>query len=372
MSALAAASPQTAVGSAEAYAAELYERHRRAVFGFCYKQLRRREDADDALQTTFVYALLSLRRGVVPELELPWLFTIARNVCSTRRRAGMRRGAHEATQDLDSVQDHLASPERSDEATSEDFTAVLRAIPESQRRALLLREWRGLSYDEIGSELGLSQSATEALLFRARQNVAQRLGERTGLKAALQGLPFVSFLRNLLQSAAAKTIAPGAAAALTIVAMPAANEHVHTRAPVKTPVEARAAVRNDVAAPSAPRRRAARVQAAARSAEVGAPRRSAAHGVRRPPRAAGVVANTDTPNVTAPTPPQPTSPPVRNDVPSPSPAAVTIPAATVVVDTASDAAQSLGLPPVTVPQIDTPAVTLPVTQAPTVPSVHLP
>ena len=219
MSALTAAPLETDVGSAEAYATRLYERHSRAIFRLCVKHLRRREDADDAVQTTFIYALLSLRRGVVPQMELPWLMTIARNVCSTRRRSGVRRGAYESPLDLDSFQDRLATPDRSDGVTPDEFRSALRAIPEKQRTALLLREWRGLSYEEIGTELGLSQAATEALLFRARQNVAQRLG--SGLKV-LNGLPLVSFLRNLLQAGSAQLAVAAAGTALTIAAVPAA------------------------------------------------------------------------------------------------------------------------------------------------------
>jgi len=35
----------------------------------------------------------------------------------------------------------------------------------------LLREWQGLSYEEIAAELGLTQSAVEALLHRARRSL---------------------------------------------------------------------------------------------------------------------------------------------------------------------------------------------------------
>src|SRR5204863_3770125 len=112
VSAVAAVEAQPDVGSSEAYAARLYERHSQAIFRLCLKHLRRREDADDAVQTTFIYALLSLRRGVVPQMELPWLLTIARNVCSTRRRSGTRRGTYESPQDLDSIQEKLPTPER--------------------------------------------------------------------------------------------------------------------------------------------------------------------------------------------------------------------------------------------------------------------
>jgi RNA polymerase sigma factor (sigma-70 family) len=347
VSAVAAAPARS--GSPESYAAQLYETHRRAIFGLCYKQLRRREDADDAVQTTFVYALMSLRRGVEPELELPWLFTIAQNVCSTRRRNGMRRGAHESPQDLDSVQDRLASPERSDAATTDDFTAVLRAIPENQRRVLLLREWRGLSYDEIGSELGLSQSATEALLFRARRNVAQRLGERTGLRAALQGLPSLSFLRNLFRSAAAKTIAVGAGAALTVAAVPASHDEVQFTRPIRAPVVAPVHPTVVPSAPSRVRRPTHRVRAAVT--------RSVSHDVA--PRPRGRSLETKTSQGTAPSSPAPTgtTTPPPSDVSSP--AAVTLPAVKTVVETASDVGASLDVPEVSLPGVQTPAVSLP-------------
>ena len=48
----------------------------------------------------------------VPQQEVPWLLTIARNVCSTWYRSRSRRSAHEWPQDLDSVQHRLAGPER--------------------------------------------------------------------------------------------------------------------------------------------------------------------------------------------------------------------------------------------------------------------
>jgi RNA polymerase sigma-70 factor, ECF subfamily len=365
MSAVAAATtPRSDASSHEAYAERLYERHQRAIFGFCLKQLRRREDADDAVQMTFIYALLSLRRGIVPQMELPWLLTIARNVCSTRRRSGMRRGAYESPQDLDLFQDKLASPDRSDVATTEDFTAALRAIPESQRKALLLREWRGLSYEEIGTELGLTQAATEALLFRARQNVARRLD--AGLKT-LQGLPLVSFLRDLLQTGAAKVIAVGAGAALTVVAVPAAQPDSQ---PVPRP--AAAAVQRHAGpgptraqvvpqshpATRAPARRDVRARAAAGRS---APTHRAVH--VSPPRAAEG----------PPVPVQQNSAPPTSDVSAPQPAPqqnadVTAPLQAIT----GDVGAAVELPPVSLPPpppLPLPAITV---QTPAVPSVHLP
>jgi RNA polymerase sigma-70 factor, ECF subfamily len=375
VSAVAAESP---AASHEAYAERLYERHHRAIFGFCLKQLRRREDADDAVQTTFIYALLSLRRGIVPQMELPWLLTIARNVCSTRRRSGMRRGAYETPQDLDSLQDTLASPDRSAGATADELRAALSSLPESQRKALLLREWRGLSYDEIGTELGLSQAATEALLFRARQNVAQRLG--AGLKT-LQGLPALSFLRNLLQSAAAKTIAVGAGAALTVVTVPAADRELDRPAPrgpaivhvdrATTTGRPTARPRGDVGTP-APHHAGVPPRKRSNSAAAAGPRRGAPVVSTVDPTPQPVAASAPTSHSPEPQPAATTTTPV--DVTPAAP--VEDPVQTVVgtasgVDTGSVVDQPLALPPVSVPQVTLPAVTPPV-DLPTGPQVHLP
>ncbi len=57
-------------------------------------------------------------------------------------------------------------------------------MPEQQRRAILLREWQGLSYREIAGELEVSQSAVETLIFRARRSLAQGLEQPDSIKPA--------------------------------------------------------------------------------------------------------------------------------------------------------------------------------------------
>ena len=368
MSALAAATPRTDVGSPEAYAEILYERHHRAIFAFCLNRLRRREDADDAVQLTFMYALLSLRRGIVPELELPWLFTIARNVCSTRRRNGKRRGEFETPHDLDAMQERLAVPERRDVAGAEDFSAALRAIPENQRKAILLREWQGLSYDEISTELGLSRGATEALLFRARQNVARRL---EAVKA-LQGLPFLTFLRNLFQSATAKTIAVGAGAAMTVVAVPSGDSYAPpVSAPRSTPVVHSTPARSDVSRPRVERAVPPFRTSTRRDVGAGVSTRDAGQSPR-----AGNAARTSDASVTAPSGSSSNSASTTGSTPAPKlpvPVTTDAPAQVLntvdtVVDTISTTVSTVDLPTPALPV--TPPVSIPAPSTP--PSVHLP
>ena len=56
----------------------------------------------------------------------------------------------------------------------DDVRAALSSMPETQRRALVLREWHGVASNEIANDLRLSEPATHALLFRAREVVRNR------------------------------------------------------------------------------------------------------------------------------------------------------------------------------------------------------
>ena len=91
---------------------------------------------------------------------------------------------------------------------------ALASMPEQQRRAILLREWQGLSYREISDELELSQSAVETLIFRARRSLAQGLEQPDLLKKPRRNC----FRRGLhvidlgTLAAAAKTLLAGSAA----------------------------------------------------------------------------------------------------------------------------------------------------------------
>jgi len=152
----------------------LYERYANQIYRYCAHQLGSREEAEDAVQSTFLNAFRGLKRGVVPELESAWLFKIAHNVCLSRQRTAWRRGRIESPADFELVEELMPAPSRrTDELIG--LEDVLAQMPETQRRAILLREWQGLSYREIADELELSQGAVETLIFRARRSLASGL-----------------------------------------------------------------------------------------------------------------------------------------------------------------------------------------------------
>jgi len=150
-----------------AKAEELFVRYAQQIYAFCLYRLGDREDAEDALQCTFLNAFRALEKGVVPQAEAAWLFTIAQNVCVSGRRLAARRRRLESPEPL---AESAAAPaaERGDLV---DLTAALHALPLRQRRALVLREWQGLDYAEIAERLGLTKGAVETLLHRARRSL---------------------------------------------------------------------------------------------------------------------------------------------------------------------------------------------------------
>src|SRR5205085_6135651 len=121
---------------------------------------------------------------------------IATNVCWTQRRRLAQRAEHESAQDVDTFGDVLRAPAQGRAMIDmDDLRSALQTMSPNQRQAILLREWQGLSYAEIGSELGLSQSGTETLLYRARRTLAQKLDELHAT-TVVNGLSFPSLLRT--------------------------------------------------------------------------------------------------------------------------------------------------------------------------------
>lgn len=223
----------------------LYEQYAAQIFRYCLHQLGSREEAEDAVQSTFLNAFRGVKRGVVPEIESAWLFKIAHNVCLSRRRSTWRRARVESPADFDVVEELTPAPSRrADELIG--LEDALGQMPEQQRRAILLREWQGLSYREIGEELELSQSAVETLIFRARRSLAHGLEQpvvvetRKGKRLAAGALGnLVSFAQSFLLGggAAVKVAAVVAAAGVGTVVATAPVHHRAFSGDVEQPAE---------------------------------------------------------------------------------------------------------------------------------------
>jgi RNA polymerase sigma factor (sigma-70 family) len=160
--------------AASATAEQLFQQHSGWIYGYCLRVLRSPEEAEDALQTTYLNACRGLNRGTRPLVGSAWLLRIAQNVCFARLRSSGRRNRLERVQDIAILEETVPAPERPPDDLI-GLTDALCRLPERQRKAILLREWQGLSYREVAHRLDLSQSAVETLIFRARRSLAAAL-----------------------------------------------------------------------------------------------------------------------------------------------------------------------------------------------------
>jgi RNA polymerase sigma-70 factor (ECF subfamily) len=233
----------------------LHEQYARVIHGYCARRLGSREDAEDAVQLVFLIAYRRLADGVEPRFEQAWLFRIAQSVVYGRRRALSRRARIEAPVGLDLIAEYTAAPARETPPELFNLPSALASMSDSQRRALLLREWRGLSYNEVAAELGVSTPTVENLLTRARRNLAERLdGSGRSVRGRLGSvlwLPPASWKWAIAAGGVSKTLAGAASVVVVAVAV----QHSSTLSgllPSRTPAQATPSRHTSRAAGAAP------------------------------------------------------------------------------------------------------------------------
>jgi len=267
----------------------------------------------------------------------------------------------ETAHDLDALQDVIASPDRTPGVSLSELTQALGAIPTRQRRALVLREFQGYSYEEIANELGISVAAVETLLFRARRGIAQQL-EQSGATAGTRRGAAASVLelfRWFFGGAAAplKLAAVTAAVATTATLTVAAG---HKPAPLAPAIlKHRAVVPTSTIRPghvAGPSAHPANARVAADQGHLPTPAapnvptvRGASNGPHSQPVVSSVAAK---PAIAAAVP--------IGSLPDPTDLEVTVPA---------EAVPEITVPAITVPSITVPSVTVPPV---VVPDVQLP
>jgi RNA polymerase sigma factor (sigma-70 family) len=181
----------------------LYRRYVKDVYHYALALLRNPADAEDVTQTTFLNAYRAYQRGIEIEKPHNWLIKIAHNVARTRYARASRRVKEVPLEDH---VEQLAIPE----SEQPDVVGVLRALgrlPFNQRAALVMRELEGRSYAEIADTIGVSVSAVETLIFRARKSLR--------LKAsALRALAAVPLPNSLTQLFTGGGVVAGGGAAV--------------------------------------------------------------------------------------------------------------------------------------------------------------
>ena len=182
-----------ALAGDESAFAQLSRRHRRELHVHCYRMLASFDDAEDAVQETFLRAWRGRDGFEGGALFRAWLYRIATNVCLDM----IRRTSHQASVMRsfaevpwlqpypDRLLDEIAPSDDEPDVRAVEretielaFLAALQVLPPRQRAALLVRDVLGRPAEETAGLLETSVAAANSALQRARATMRQHLPER--------------------------------------------------------------------------------------------------------------------------------------------------------------------------------------------------
>jgi RNA polymerase sigma-70 factor (ECF subfamily) len=158
-----------------AYAA-LYNRYKRYIFSFCLRMVGDEDEVKDIVQEVFLKMYEHRLQLANPSRFRAWIFMIARNQCLTHYRD------HKRTTPFD---DELSMPEIPEtESLSQEIErneevllvrAFINQLKPEYREVVVLREYQGLSYEEIADVIGTTVAAIKAKLFKARKELYEKM-----------------------------------------------------------------------------------------------------------------------------------------------------------------------------------------------------
>ncbi len=169
---------------------QLVLRWERPIYALAYRVIGREEDARDVCQETFLRAFRALKGFKGQAKFSSWLYRIALNLCRDWIRRERRQPIAQAPEGVDLVE--LASesaPSESIEdlvARREIGRAVARAmaeLPDEQRTAIILKEYHGLTFQEIADLLDCPLSTVKTRLYQGLTVLRKQLA-KDGMPAA--------------------------------------------------------------------------------------------------------------------------------------------------------------------------------------------
>ncbi|HXI30058.1 MAG TPA: sigma-70 family RNA polymerase sigma factor [Vicinamibacterales bacterium] len=173
---------------------ELVLRWERPIYALAYRTIGREEDARDVCQETFLRAFRALPGFRGQAKFSSWLYRIALNLCRDWIRRERRAPIVQPPEDVD-VMELAAASEPSE--SIEDLVArkdlsravekAMALLPDEQRTAIVLKEYHGLTFQEIAELLGCPLSTVKTRLYQGLTVLRRELakGEATRTKATL-------------------------------------------------------------------------------------------------------------------------------------------------------------------------------------------
>ena len=152
---------------------ELVLRWERPIYALAYRTIGRQEDARDVCQETFLRAFRALPAFRGQAKFSSWLYRIALNLCRDWMRRERRTPIVQTPEDVDLIElAAAAEPSESieDLVARKDLTRVVERamarLPGEQRTAIILKEYHGLTFQEIADLVGCPLSTVKTRLYQ--------------------------------------------------------------------------------------------------------------------------------------------------------------------------------------------------------------
>lgn len=140
------------------------------LYRFLLKNTKEHVLAQDLVQEAFM-RLWERRKEVKAGKGKAWLFTTAYRIMIDHFRKNNRMERFDATRQHNGSEKHGYSD------LKEVLDKAVEKLPEIQRTVILLRDYEGYSYREIGEITGLNESQVKVYIFRARMFLKQYIGK---------------------------------------------------------------------------------------------------------------------------------------------------------------------------------------------------
>jgi RNA polymerase sigma-70 factor (ECF subfamily) len=173
---------------------QLVSRWERPIYALAYRTLGREEDARDVVQEAFLRAYRGLK-GFKGEAKFSsWLYRITLNLCrdwSRRERRAPIVQVPEGTDPVELADERVQTSESVEELVarremSEAVAKAMAELPEEQRTAILLKEYHGLTFQEIAGMLDCPLSTVKTRLYQGLSVLRRRLERRQAEEASLR------------------------------------------------------------------------------------------------------------------------------------------------------------------------------------------
>jgi len=159
----------------EAALERAFVRLERPVYNVVYRSLWSAEEAHDVVQEAFL-RLWDMRARVRPDTVDPLVYRIALNLARNRRR-WLRLRTFVGLGPADADPGAGADRQLIDAEQERALRAAIDALPASQREVVLLIQFSGLSYREVGEALGIPEGTVGSRRTHALRALKHALGE---------------------------------------------------------------------------------------------------------------------------------------------------------------------------------------------------